>query len=175
MCPGACKDRLADAIARHGRVPIVQRRRTAHPEDPIFRLRGEAPFWAAGGLIHDGHGAVVLVRAARRSTGRLWSTPGGLLEEGETVDEGLRREVREEVGIALRDTTLSRIFNETIVGGSQIRHGYFAQFTAGAASAVLRLGREEAEARWFRELPSDLAFREDYVEDFARIRDAARF
>lgn len=166
---------MADAFAKFGRVPILRRSRVAPSEDPAFHRGGRAPFWAAGGLIHDGAGNVVLVRVGRRSKRGPWLTPGGLLEKGETTDGGLRREVREEVGIGVIDPILTRIIHETLTDGERSRHGYFAQFIGRAESKELRPGREVVEARWFDELPDDLAFREDYVEDYRRVRGAASF
>jgi len=145
------------------------------PDDPSFRGRGRAPFWAAGGLIHDGRGSVVLVRVRRPSTVGVWFTPGGLLEKGERTDAGLRREVREEVGIELLDPILTRIIHETVTDGARARHGYFAQFVARASATELRPGHEVTEARWFKVLPPDMAFREDYGQDFRRIQDAPTF
>ena len=175
MCPGECKDRMADAFARFGRVPIVRRTRVASPEDPSFRVRGRAPFWAAGGLVHDARGAIVLVRVGPQATGGMWFTPGGLLVPGERTDEGLRREVREEVGLELAEPTLTRIIHETVTDGNRARHGYFAQFVARARSNELRPGHEVIEARWFNTLPEDLAFREDYLEDYVKVRNGASF
>jgi 8-oxo-dGTP pyrophosphatase MutT (NUDIX family) len=172
--PGECKDRMGDAFAKFGRVPIIRRTRVVASEDRAFRRRGLAPFWAAGGLVHDGRGKVVLVRVAS-TKGSLWFTPGGLLETGETTDGGLRREVREEVGLELADLVLTRIIHETLTNENRARHGYFAQFIARATSEGLRPGHEVVDARWFDALPPDLAFREDYVDDFRRARRAATF
>jgi ADP-ribose pyrophosphatase YjhB (NUDIX family) len=170
---GTCRDRLADAIERFGRVPIVKRTITVHPDDPALSLDGEAPYWAAGGLVHDGQGRVLLLRHEAPSRwGDAWVTPGGRLEEGETTVDGFRRETFEEVEVEVTDPALTRIFNETLTDGARVRHGYFAQFTARAGSDAVTPGRGVREARWFEALPESLAFREDYVEDFRRLRDA---
>src|SRR5216117_107086 len=137
MCPGECKDRLGDAFDRFGRVPIVRRTRVASSDDPAFRGRSRAPFWAAGGLVHDTRGAIVLVRGPGiRRQHVVYAR--GLLEQGERTDDGLRREAREEVGLELADPALTRIVHETITDGSRARHGYFAQFIARAQSTELR-------------------------------------
>ncbi len=175
MCPGECKDRMGDAFDRFGRVPIVRRTRVAPPDDPAFLGRSRAPFWAAGGLVHDVRAAIVLVRVGRESAGGSWFTPGGLLERGERTDDGLRREVREEVGLELADPALTRIIHETVTDGSRARHGYFAQFIARAQSKELRPGHEVTEARWFDVLPRDMAFRDDYLEDFKKVQAGASF
>jgi ADP-ribose pyrophosphatase YjhB (NUDIX family) len=175
MCPGECKDRMGDAFDRFGRVPVIRRTRVASPEDPTFRSRSRAPFWAAGGLVHDRRGSIVLVRVGRESTAGRWFTPGGLLEPGERTDDGLRREVREEAGVDLTHPTLTRIIYETVTDGQRARHGYFAQFIAVARSTDLRAGHEVLEARWFDNLPPDMAFRDDYLEDFQKIRPGTTF
>jgi 8-oxo-dGTP diphosphatase len=175
MCPGECKDRMGDAFDRFGRVPIVRRTRVAPPDDPAFRGRSRAPFWAAGGLVHDTRGAIVLVRVGRTSAGGSWFTPGGLLEPGERTDDGLRREVREEVGLELADPALTRIVHETVTDGNRARHGYFAQFIVRARSTELQPDHEVIEARWFDALPRDMAFRDDYLEDFKKVQAGASF
>lgn len=167
---GACKDRLAEAFGRFGRVPIVKKTQTVAAAHPIFRLDESALWWASGGLLHDGHGHVLLLRhIPSKGWGDVWLTPGGKLEEGETVLEGFEREVREEVGIGTVDPVLTRIIQQNLTDGSRVRHGYFAQFLARANRTEVRPGPDVLEARWFGELPEDMAFRGDYVEDFRRV------
>ncbi len=50
---------------------------------------------AAGGIVRSGKGEILLVKNERRG----WEFPGGLIEEGENVIDGLIREIREESGI----------------------------------------------------------------------------
>src|SRR5947209_17987318 len=91
MCPGVCKDRLADAFDRFGRVPIEKRKIVVPPDHSAVRS-AEDPFWSAGGLLHDGRGRVLLIHhVAAAGWGDAWVTPGGRLEEGETTVDGLRR------------------------------------------------------------------------------------
>lgn len=52
----------------------------------------------AGGIIRGADG-LLLVQNRRRNGSLDWSTPGGVIDEGETLLEGLGREVREETGI----------------------------------------------------------------------------
>jgi len=83
--------------------------------------------------------------------------------------------VREEVGVELTEPTLTRIIHETVTDGSRSRHGYFAQFVARALSRNLQPGHEVVEARWFPDLPKDMAFRDDYLEDFAKVSKGTSF
>lgn len=58
----------------------------------------EKPLVGVGGVvIHDGQ--VVLIRRGNEPRKGEWSIPGGKLELGETMAEGVRREVREETGL----------------------------------------------------------------------------
>ena len=57
-----------------------------------MQIRACALVWSAGRL---------LVQSARTNQ-RTWALPGGRLEKGETLEECLRREFREEMAITLR-------------------------------------------------------------------------
>lgn len=50
---------------------------------------------AASALIRNGEGAIALVKTERRG----WELPGGQIELGETLTDGLQREILEECGI----------------------------------------------------------------------------
>jgi 8-oxo-dGTP pyrophosphatase MutT (NUDIX family) len=169
---GVCKDRLAEAFEHFGRVPIVKKTETVPPEHPIFRLDESVPWWAAGGLLHDERGRVLLLRhVPTKGWGDVWLTPGGKLEDGETVLQGFEREVQEEVGVTIADPVLVKILQQNLTDGSRVRHGYFAQFLARVVGEDLRPGSDVLEVRWFDALPEDMAFRSDYLEDFRRVSD----
>jgi len=54
----------------------------------------------AGGVIMSGS-SVLLVKNLRNGGGIDWSTPGGVVDPGETPLQGLTREVKEETGLSV--------------------------------------------------------------------------
>ena len=55
--------------------------------------------WLVGGAIVEGPDGLLLVQNRRRNGAHDWSPPGGVIDAGETVIEGLTREVAEETGL----------------------------------------------------------------------------
>jgi len=60
----------------------------------------------AAGILRDERGRVLLMqRLPGKHLAGLWEFPGGKVEEGETVEQALVRELDEELGIELRACT----------------------------------------------------------------------
>ena len=57
------------------------------------------PIVGVGAVVLDGHGQVVLIRRRFEPLAGQWSLPGGALEIGEALEEGVAREVLEETGL----------------------------------------------------------------------------
>ena len=57
--------------------------------------------WLVAGAVIEADDGLLLVQNRRRSGGTDWSTPGGVIDAGETVLEGLSREVTEETGLVV--------------------------------------------------------------------------
>lgn len=62
-----------------------------------------------GALIIDG-ARILLVERGREPLKGYWSLPGGVLETGETLVEGTRREVLEETGLVVEPVEVVEIF-----------------------------------------------------------------
>jgi 8-oxo-dGTP diphosphatase len=106
-------------------------------------------------------GRVLMVRRAVPPSRGAWDLPGGFIEAGETAEEAARREVREELGIAVR--------LERVLGAIPDVYGRDRQPTLNLLfvgrmpreDAAIRAGDDAASYRWFPldALPRRLAFR----------------
>jgi ADP-ribose pyrophosphatase YjhB (NUDIX family) len=57
------------------------------------------PTVAAAAFIFDPQGRILLIRRAKEPAAGKFGVPGGFIDFGESAEDGMRREVREEVGV----------------------------------------------------------------------------
>jgi NAD+ diphosphatase len=94
-------------------------------------------------LVHRGDGQVLLAHDRRFRPG-FFALLAGFVEPGETLEEAVAREVREEVGLEVEDV---RYFgSQAWPFPSQLMVGFFARYRSGE----IRVQEEElTEAHWF--------------------------
>ena len=68
---------------------------------------------SVAGVITDDDGRALLIR--RRDT-LHWEPPGGVLEVSESIEAGLKREVREETGLAIEPVALTGVYKNMARG-----------------------------------------------------------
>jgi len=59
--------------------------------------------WTVGGALIEGEQGLLLVRNRRRGGRHDWPPPGGVIDRGEQIVEGLSREVTEETGLTVME------------------------------------------------------------------------
>ena len=114
-----------------------------------------------GVVIRDSH--VLLIRRGTEPLKGQWSIPGGTLELGETLEEGVRRELREETSLDVRVLDLIEIFErispgpQTNFDGPQLKtvrpqyHFVIADYLCEAASGNPRAGSDVTDVAFVRE------------------------
>lgn len=113
---------------------------------------------------------ILLARHAGRAS-QFFSCLAGFMEVGETPEETIVREVREEVGIEVRN--IEYVSSQSWPFPSQLMLGFFAEHAGGD---IVVDGKEIAEARWFMpsELPetpsSDISVAGQLIELFLKSR-----
>jgi 8-oxo-dGTP diphosphatase len=73
----------------------------------------ERPLVGVGGVVIDKHRALLIRRASEPLRGE-WSIPGGMLELGETLEQGVARELLEETGLQVRVLELIEVFERIV-------------------------------------------------------------
>ena len=106
-------------------------------------------------------GRVVVVRRHNPPPG--WALPGGFVDYGETVEEAVRREMREETGLELEDLRQFHVYSDP--ARDPRGHCVSVVFTARGAG-VPRAGDDAAELRLIEPGGEDAA---GLVFDHARI------
>jgi tRNA (cytidine/uridine-2'-O-)-methyltransferase len=64
------------------------------------------PAVAAGIIVEDGRGRVLLLKRAHEPRRGAFGLPGGFVDAGETLEQAIEREAREETGLELEDVRL---------------------------------------------------------------------
>ncbi|MEO5916821.1 MAG: HAD hydrolase-like protein [Luteolibacter sp.] len=105
------------------------------------------PVSTVGALIHDGAGHVLMVRTHK--WGNRWGIPGGKIERGEPATAALRREIREETGLEIRDIEFALV-QDCIDSPEFMRREHFIllNYVARATTTAVTLNDEAEEFRW---------------------------
>ncbi len=110
------------------------------------------PFLGVGALIFDGGRLLIVQRASDPFKG-YWSLPGGILETGETLDQGVRREVREETGLEVEPLSVFEIFERIIrdAEGKAEFHYVVVDYLCKAIGGNLASGSDVSAVAWVLE------------------------
>jgi mutator protein MutT len=102
---------------------------------------------------------ILLVRRDKDPGKGTWSLPGGTIEIGESQEEALIREIREETGIESRIVELVGTADVVLPDseGTIEYHYVINQYLATAITDKTRPESPDAEVKWFRlgNLPKD--------------------
>jgi ADP-ribose pyrophosphatase YjhB (NUDIX family) len=136
----------------------------------VWAVRAGTPGFTVGALVllqRDGDaGSLVLVH--QRHT-RQWALPGGLLRRGEPAAEGLRREVLEELGLALDPAQTDHAVGALVDPRSRRVDLLYACRLPADAPTPRPAHVEVADVRWcsYTDLPGVTAITAEVLREYA--------
>jgi len=111
-----------------------------------------APIAGVGAVVLDRDQRVLLVRRGQEPLMGEWSIPGGALELGERLEDGVRREVREETGLDVTPEEIVAVFDHVSHADddpSRVRFHYvLVDYRCRVAGGILQSATDVTEARW---------------------------
>jgi len=109
----------------------------------------EQPLIGVGAVIVSG-GRVLLVRRATEPLRGEWSIPGGLLELGEPLTAGVRREALEETGVAVEPGEVLDVFDSIFTDalGRTQYHYVLIDYLCRPLDGEARAGSDVSDVRW---------------------------
>ena len=114
------------------------------------------PYLAVSAAIFRAERVLIVRRGVPPMQG-IYTLPGGGVELGETLEQAVMREVREETGLAIEPLSLAG-YRQVIARDSEgkiERHFVILPFAARYLAGEISLNTELAEAKWL--LPAELS------------------
>jgi ADP-ribose pyrophosphatase YjhB (NUDIX family) len=113
------------------------------------------PIVGVGGLIFQGE-AILLVQRGKEPGKGLWSIPGGAVVVGESLAQGVAREILEEVGLCVQVGPLVEVVERIIRDDNNgvAYHYVILDYLCRPLSGPMRPGSDAADARFVE--PNDL-------------------
>lgn len=126
---------------------------------PSSREYPERPIVGVGGVVIE-NGRALLIRRGSEPLRGEWSIPGGTLELGETLQEGVARELLEETGLDVHVLGLIEVFDRIFPGegaglsepGRPPRfHFVIADYLCERVGREAHAGSDVTDVAWARE------------------------
>lgn len=117
-------------------------------EDQILareRTQECRPLATVGALVVDSEGNVLIVKTTKWRGS--WGVPGGKVDWGETLEEALKREFREEVGLELTDIQMAFV-QESVLDNQFCKAAHFVLLNYYAKSATTHITPNEEILEW---------------------------
>jgi 8-oxo-dGTP diphosphatase len=112
----------------------------------------DRPIVSVGGVVVK-NGRALLIRRGKPPLEDRWSIPGGALELGETLSEGVHRELKEETGLDVRVGALIEVFERVFRddSGRAQYHYVILDYLCEVSGGNARAGGDAREVAWVKE------------------------
>ena len=108
------------------------------------------PIVGVGGIVID-RGRALLIRRGKEPLKGEWSIPGGMLELGEEIAAGVRRELKEETGLDVEPLECILVFDRIARDGARVKYHYvILDYLCRKKGGRLRPASDVVDARWVR-------------------------
>ncbi len=124
---------------------ICEARRRGNMEDlPVMKDRARVPHHTVtAAVIQRGRQVLLARRPAGGLLGGLWEYPGGKTQPGESLNECLRREIREELGVEIEIGAEFGIYRHAYTHFKVTLHAFLCRINGGEPQAL-----HASELRW---------------------------
>ena len=109
------------------------------------------PILGVGALIFEGD-EILLVERGREPLKGYWSLPGGVLETGESLKDGIRREVREETGLEIEPLEIAEVFERIMrdAEGQAEYHYVLIDYICRVTGGTLGAADDSSAVAWVK-------------------------
>ena len=125
-------------------------------DETASRTYPTVPRVGVAGVVISDDGCVLLIQRGKEPMRGRWSVPGGVLELGETMVAGVRRELVEETGLRVTpQMVLTAIDRIDVDESGRVRYQYvvvdwLCTLEAGQRMDAVVSGDDAMDARWVR-------------------------
>ena len=128
------------------------------------RLYPEQPVVGIGAIIiHEGK--IVLIKRGNEPSKGKWTVPGGLVELGESPEQAVIRETKEEISLDVENPTLIDVVSNVDVGekGKVKYHYVIIDYLVKVKNGTAQASSDAADLRW---VPFDEVEKYDLTTSF---------
>ena len=111
---------------------------------PVMLEKAPIPhFMVSAAILHQGSSVLIARRPSRGLLGGMWEFPGGKVENGETLQSALVREIREELGCQISVENEMGVYKHAYTHFRVTLHAFHCSLTSGEPQAL-----DASEIRW---------------------------
>jgi 8-oxo-dGTP diphosphatase len=109
------------------------------------------PLVGVGAILLDGD-RILMAQRGKEPLKGWWSLPGGALETGERLADGVRREVREETGLEVRPLGILEVFERIMrdARGAPEYHYVLIDYVCRITGGALEPGDDVCAVEWVK-------------------------